>query len=159
MQEGFGDKKRNSRDTKLRRADLPWDIASDRDLVFEMTASMLMVPERPGEPILLKCPDHFRSVFPGHARVSEEMGTKMAEWAEHGGHGGQDRHSKELIDSARAAARGGKEALQTWWRAHGREDRAIVDTIMDELKDTARRADETNDDLFPEEATEDQEVA
>lgn len=149
MQEGFGDKRRNARDTKLRRADLPWDIAADRDLIFEMSASMLMVPEHPGQPILLKCPDHFRGLFAGNKRVDAEMGERMRAWAEAGG---ADPEEKALLDGARTAARGGRDALQAFWAKLDQAQRAIVNTIMDELKCTATTALPTGDDnLFADE--------
>lgn len=158
MQEGWGDKKRNARDTKLRRADLPWDIASDRDLIFEMTSSMIMEPERPGQPVLLKCPDHFRGLFANQARLSMETGERMREWAENGG---QDRETKQLLDKAENAARGGKASLQEFWSGLDKQtQRPVVHTIMDRLKELAVAADEgMEDELFDKPIDEDMQRA
>lgn len=146
MQEGFGNNRKNARETKLRRADIPWDIAADRDLIFEMSASMLMVPEHPGQPLLLKCPDHFRSLFAGNKRVDTEMGLKMQAWA---AAGGSDPTEKKLLDDAREAARRGRDALQTFWSGINQDAKAVVNTIMDELKVTATNAtSQTGDNLF-----------
>ena len=150
MQEGFGNNRKNARDTKLRRADLPWDIAADRDLIFEMSASMLMVPEHPGQPILLKCPDHFRSMFAGNKRVDAEMGEQMQAWA---ANGGSNPNEKMLLDDARTSARGGRDALQQFWLGLSQDERAIVNTIMGELKETATKAASgTGDNLFDDDA-------
>lgn len=47
-----------------------------------------------------------------------------------------------ILDAARAAATGGKEALQAHWKGISPDDRAVVNTIIDEIKETALRADE-----------------
>lgn len=134
----------NSRATKLRRADLPWDIAADKDLVFEMTASFLMTPERPGVPIPLKCADQFKPTFGNGVPIGEAAGEAMAKWS----NGGDTLAAKALLDEARAEARKGKAAVQAHWQKLDRDQRRIVNSIMDELKDLAAEADEAPEDPF-----------
>ena len=129
----------NARPTKLRRPDLAWDIAADKDLVFEMTGSILMVPERPGEPVLLKCADQFKSIFGAGGVLTEQAGEQMAAWAAGGGAG-----PKALLDEARAAARQGRAAFERHWKGLSRADRATVKIIMDELKESAEEADRSS---------------
>lgn len=133
----------NSRETKLRRKDIPWDVASDRDLIFEMTAAMVMEPKAPGQPVLLKCPDHFRGLFAGNARVSPKMGRAMRLWAESGG---RDPGEKRLLDDARTEARKGKAEFTAWWKGRTKDERAVLESIMDELRQTAERADAASSD-------------
>jgi hypothetical protein len=122
--------------TKLRRPDLAWNIAADGDLVFEMTASFLMVPESPGVPIMLKCADQFKGIFGPGDVMTEAAGEAMAAWAN-----GAGTNTKAILDEARVAARCGKEALTAHWKALPRGERTIVNTIMDELRRLATEAD------------------
>lgn len=146
MQTGYGNNAKNARPTKLRRADIPWDIASDKDLIFEMTASMILEPERPGEPVMLKCPDHFRSVFRQGRRLSKDMGDEMRTWAEEGG---EDPETKKLLDDAQDVARKGMAALDAWWKALPKEKRPIVASIGAQLRSAAEAADQVDgDDMF-----------
>ncbi len=142
----------NARSTKLRRDDLPWDIAADKDLVFEMTASFLMDPAAPGVPILLKCADAFKAIFGQRQMIGEEAGRAMLRWAT-----GDDEHraNKTLLDRARDEARKGRDALNAFWKALPTEQRGIVNVIMDEIKALANDAEaaKTASDLFAGEAT------
>lgn len=131
-------KVQNARATKLRRPDLPWDIAADRDLVFEMTASFLMDPAHPGVPIVLKCADAFKPIFAKGGMVDEAAGRAMVAWST----GADDqRVAKKLLDEAREQARKGKAAAAAFWKSLDRPKREIVHTIMDELQDLATAAD------------------
>ena len=142
MQAGFGQDAKNARPTKIRREDIPWDIASDRDLIFEMTAAMILEPERPGQPVILKCPDHLRGLFPQGKRLSVDMGKGMRTWADEGG---RDRGAKDLLDMAEAKAREGKEAFVAWWGGITKDERRIVKPKIDALQRIAEEADSVDD--------------
>ena len=63
---------RNARKTKTRRADVPWDVAGDGDLLFEMTAMMMLDPAAPGCPVhQIKCADQFRALFDPRRPMTE----------------------------------------------------------------------------------------
>lgn len=130
----------NMKETKLRRADLPWDIAADRDLIFEMTVAMLMTPEHPGVPVPLKCADQFKHLFQNGQPVGVGVGEEMAAWSL-----GDAENHKVMLDRARAEARKGRAAIDVFWKSLSRPERAIVNTIMDELKGLAARAEEVED--------------
>jgi hypothetical protein len=145
MQKGFGDKAVNARNTKTRRIDVPWDPASDGDLMFEMTAMVMLDPKNPGYPVhQIKMADQFKGIFDPNKPMDEETGRLMAEWA-------QDQRSgaaqKAVMDTAREAARGGKEALRSHWRQISETDRALCRTIVGELERIAGEADARQDDL------------
>jgi hypothetical protein len=108
MQPGFGDKAKNARDQDAPE-DVPWDPASDGDLMFEMTAMVILDPSAPGCPVhQIKVADQFKGLFDPRRFMSEATGFAMAEWAK--GQGGAHKQ-KETMDLAREKARGGTDAV------------------------------------------------
>ncbi|MEH3121209.1 MAG: hypothetical protein PGN16_04380 [Sphingomonas phyllosphaerae] len=140
MQQGFGDKAKNARKTKTRREDVPWDPASDGDLMFEMTAMIILDPIAPGCPVhQIKVADQFKGLFDRRKPMSEETGAAMAEWA--AGQGGANAQ-KETMDHAREQARAGTDAFTAWWNSDdGKAARPVVRPIMDEIKALCADAD------------------
>lgn len=144
MQTGFGDKARNARKTKTRLYNVPWDIAGDGDLMFEMTAMMMLDPSAPGCPVhQVKCADQFKGLFDKARPMSEDTGRAMVDWAR-----GQEQASKAKahMDRAREVARGGVQAYADWWKTdEGIAARKDVWPIRDEIKAIAERADQEGD--------------
>ncbi len=129
----------NARQTKTRRADVPWDPAADGDLMFEMTAMMILDPEHPGCPVYrIKCADQFKGLFDPRKPLDEEIGRKMASWAQ-GQASGED--AKRIMDDARRIARDGTEAFRAWWSGDGKAHRDTLRPIIDELRRIAEEAD------------------
>lgn len=151
MQSGFGDKAKNARPTKTRRADVPWDPASDGDLMFEMTAMVILDPSAPGCPVhQIKVADQFKNLLDPRRPMSEATGAAMAEWAR--GQGGAQAQ-KEVMDTAREKARGGTATFTAWWQSdEGKLARNIVRPIMPEIQEICAAADaeaaRTDDDPF-----------
>lgn len=151
MQQGYGDKTKNARKTKTRRDDVPWDPASDSDLMFEMTAMIILDPIAPGCPVhQIKVADQFKNLFNPRQPMSEATGSAMAEWAK--GQGGAQKQ-KEVMDLAREKARGGSQAFRVWWTSEdGKAARNVVRPIMDDIQAICAAADEeaarTDDDPF-----------
>lgn len=141
MQQGFGDKAKNARKTKTRREDVPWDPASDGDLMFEMTAMVILDPIAPGCPVhQIKVADQFKSLFDPRRPFTEQTGLAMADWAKNQG-GAQQQ--KALMDLARDKARGGTETFTAWWNSdEGKAARSFVRPIMDEVQALCRAADD-----------------
>lgn len=141
----------NARKTKTRRADVPWDVAADGDLIFEMTAMAILDHEHPGCPrYQIKVADQFKRLFRADLPLTRDIGREMAEWSRGRGSALEE---KAMLDAARTAARGGKDSLQKHWSALTQAQRDIVRTIMDDLKKTAIEADERaaqSDNLFAE---------
>ena len=131
---------RNARPTKTRRADVPYDVAADGDLIFEMTAMMMLDPRAPGCPVWqIKCADQFRALFDPAIPMTEATGRAMAEWAR--GQGEAQRR-KSVMDAARDQARRGTGAFTVWWQsAEGKSARDAVRPILDELRSLAQDAD------------------
>lgn len=141
MQQGFGDKAKNARKTKTRREDVPWDPASDADLMFELTAMVILDPSAPGCPIhQIKVADQFKGLFDPRKPMSEATGFAMGEWAK--GQGGAHKQ-KETMDLAREKARGGTATFTTWWQSdEGKAARPVVRPIMEEIQALCRVADQ-----------------
>lgn len=132
--------KLNARPTKTRRKDVPWDVASDGDLMFEMTAMVMLDPKAPGRPTyLIKCADGFKATFDQNAQMGVHTGLELAKWSLSQGDG---RAQKAVMDAARAVAGRGTKAFTEWWNSDdGKAARGTVRPIIDELKDLASEAD------------------
>lgn len=141
MQAGFGDSAKNARATKTRRADVPWDPAADGDLMFEMTAMMILDPRAPGRPVhQIKCADQFKMLFDPRRPMTEETGRAMAEWARGGGNSAAE---KAVMERAREVARGGAKAFTAWWQSdEGKNSREVVRSVLGECQEIAQKADE-----------------
>lgn len=127
----------NAVPTKLRRRDIPWDVDSDKDLIFEMT-TLVVLDGQPGCPThQIKVNDQHKAIFPPTVPISFETGVRMAEWSMDRG----DAHEiKALMDAARAEARGGREGFIAWFRGLSAASRGHLQLIMPELKMIAERA-------------------
>lgn len=140
----------NARATKTRRKDVPWDPASDGDLMFEMTTMVILDPSAPGCPVhQIKVADQFKGLLDPTRPMGVETGRAMAEWARGQGNA---QAQKAILDDARAVARSGKAAFTEWWKSNP-QHRALVKTILEECQDLASAADataanSTNDDPF-----------
>lgn len=151
MQQGYGGKAKNARKTKTRRDDVPWDPASDGDLMFEMTTMVILDPADPGCPIhQIKVSDQFKNILNPRVQMGVETGRQMAIWAK--GQGGA-REQKDVMDAARATARKGKESFFNWWNTEGKKTTAaglsyrdVVKPIKSQLQAAAETADAERDD-------------
>lgn len=127
------------RKSKIRRSDLGYDFACDKDAIFEMTSVLLLESGSRGAPTHIKVSDEHLMCFPEGRQITEESGRMLARWA---AGENMDEARRKLLEAARNAAADGKEAFKTWWAKVPREDRAAVQPIMDELAEKARKADE-----------------
>jgi len=155
MQRGFGNSAKNARPTKLRREDVPWDIAGDASLIFEMTVQIILDPSAPGCPVhQIKVADQFKGLLDPRRPMGVETGRAMAEWAM--GQGDAQKQ-KEVLDAARDAARGGKEAFLAFYNGEeGKSQRVLIRTILEDCQRISAEADaevarEDGDDPFEDE--------
>lgn len=140
MQQKDGKIMKNARATKTRRQDVPWDPATDGDLMFEMTASIILDPSAPGCPVhQIKVSDQFKGLFDPRIPMGEATGVAMAEWAKGEG---EAQKQKETMDFAREKARGGRAVFTAWWNSdEGKASRGTVRPIIEELGAIADAAD------------------
>ena len=135
---------------KTRRKDIPWDVAADGELIFEMTAMVILDHEHPGFPkYQVKVADQFKRLLPAGDPISEEAGRQMARWSKNQNSAAED---KALMDQARAKAREGRAAMRAWWPTVPQERLPVLDVILKELQKTAAEADQrvANADPFAE---------
>lgn len=130
---------KNAMPTKTRRDDVPWDVAGDKDLLFEMTIMAILDPQHPGCPLYqIKVPDQFKAMLPRDRPLTEDTGRELARWS-------RDQTSatanKALMDSARLEAGRGTAAMAAWWKSRSPAEQSILLPIRDELKATAQKAD------------------
>ena len=131
------------RKTKTRDARIPWDVASDADLLFEMTAQVMLDPSAPGCPVYpVKRPDQLAAVFDPTRPLSEETGRQLAYWSKRQGDGAR---VKEVLDAAEFAAREGSEALRAHWSELSKGEQQIVRAKADQLRRIAAEADAARD--------------
>lgn len=144
-----GWKEVNARATKTRRSDVPWDPASDGDLMFEMTTMVILDPAAPGCPVhQIKVADQFKGLLNPNQPMNEATGRAMAEWAKGQGNA---QAQKDILDRARDAARKGKDAFTAYYNSdEGKTNRQLIKTILGQCQDLAGAADaETQDDGDP----------
>lgn len=129
---------KNARPTKTRKDDIPFDIASDRDLMFELTAQVIMDPKYPGTPkYLVKCADGFRNILLPDYVITEATGRDMARWSKRAG---EALAEKALMDAARAKAREGRKEMREWWGKLSPDDAATLKSILPQLQEIAAEA-------------------
>ena len=88
----------------------------------------------------MKVADQFKAIFDKNKPMDEETGRQMAQWAN-----GQDSagKTKATLDAARDAARNGTDAFRQWWKDNA-DQRALANTIMDDLKAISEAADKAD---------------
>jgi hypothetical protein len=90
-----------------------WTPVCEKNLLFDVTTSLLFTPDRPGYPKPIKLYDKHRPFFPEDKQVSREAGARLAEWAR-----GAVRPQLDLpalLDLGDLAARQGSRRLEQWW--------------------------------------------
>ena len=83
-----------------------WIPDAEKSLPFEMTASFLLLAERPGVPIPIKLPQPLRSIFPLDQPINEDSGARLAAWARGRRVGAAGGAGLDRADRRRADARG-----------------------------------------------------
>lgn len=138
------------RTTVVAAADRPilerWQAIAEKRFAYELTASFLLLPDNPGVPLPLKLQEQHKAAFPAGERVSERSGAKLAEWA--GTDNATTRHDvHEPVDIRQAgtdAASEGTAALQAWFKALTKEQKAELKDFLDStLKPIAAIADDS----------------
>lgn len=61
-----------------------WVPVCEKNLPYELTASFLLLPDRPGVPLPIKLQEQHRHLFPLDAPITEASGQQLAVWARGG---------------------------------------------------------------------------
>lgn len=125
-------------------ADLPlnerWQPIAEKRFAYELTASFLMTPDRPGVPLPLKLQEQHRHAFPEGSQMGSEAGEKLAAWAS----GGKPPADTSYSD-ALAIADQGTDAFRAWWKDNP-DKRDAIKARLPELQAHAEAADGRSDD-------------
>lgn len=83
-----------------------WIPICDKRFLFEMTASFILLPDRPGVPIPIKLQEQHKPFFPLDRPITEEAGRKLAEWAK----GSTGSAASAIADGASLRGQGAPQA-------------------------------------------------
>jgi len=61
-----------------------WIPVCEKNLPYELTASLLLMPDRPGVPNPIKLQEQHKALFPLTQPITEESGARLAAWARGG---------------------------------------------------------------------------
>jgi len=113
-----------------------WIPICEKTLPFELTASFLLMADRPGIPLPIKLQQQHRDLFPLDKPITETSGERLAAWAKGGAVSTAARALSAPDWAARIAAAGTKDALKTL----NRELKAATTTMAPSLIETLRAA-------------------
>lgn len=74
-----------------------WLPICEKNLPYELTASFLLMAEKPGVPVPMKLQEQHRPLFPLDRPITEESGARIAEWAS----GGKPQRAEPPASSSR----------------------------------------------------------
>lgn len=147
-----------------------WMPICEKRFPYEMTVSMVMLPDHPGVPVPVKIQEQHRFAFPEGSRVDEAAGRQLAAWARGGksrrpdvpaspgtaaeGGGaqpspgpaadhfpGMTADQNRLIEEAWRKAEQGYPALKAWFAGLSDADAAVVKPFMAGPKKRAQEMD------------------
>ena len=105
-----------------------WIPVCEKNILYELTASLLLTPDAPGVPHPIKLQDTHRPFFPPGEPISEAAGAALAAWAR-GGVSAPDR----------ARRRGGSLRARATRQAMVTEIRALADSAAGPRASASRR--------------------
>jgi hypothetical protein len=114
-----------------------WIPICEKSLPYELTASFLLMADKPGVPHPIKLEQQHRALFPSDKRISENAGADLAAWAKGGAAPKKPDANDTATDwlTAIADARTKDELL-----AVGKQLRAAKGTMLDSALDNLRAA-------------------
>jgi len=121
-----------------------WRPICEKNFIYEMTTSILLLPDQPGVPIFTKLQEQHKDCFNSDNKISSRSGELMRGWAEN--------QKSDLIKESEDIAIMGTERLKQYWNNLNADQKAELLFHKPKLKTIA----ETNDDKLPENETENQ---
>lgn len=123
-----------------------WIPICDKRLPYELTASFILLPNRPGVPVPIKLQEQHKALFPLDKPITEESGRLIAVWAAGGTStppADAPAHTPdETLANLRAASLEGSAELRKMWEKElTREQRIQYEPHLDALKRAAALAD------------------
>lgn len=90
-----------------------WIPICDKRLPFELTASFVLTPDKPGIPQPIKLQEQHRHIFPPDKHIDEDSGKRLADWAR----GGTSKPPESTSDET-AARKAALDGITATLRAH-----------------------------------------
>lgn len=108
----------------------------DANFIYEMTVHIELRQERPGVPIIGKCPEMLMHAFPKGKQIDNATGAAIATWCrgdapksdapKAGADDGPTPDAEALIVTAKSTAEGGVEIYKEWFQSLDREARECL---------------------------------
>jgi hypothetical protein len=117
-----------------------WIPICEKTVPFEFTVSFLMTPDHPGVGRPIKLQEQHRVMFPEGAKIDEECGKRISEWA----HGATPEPVVDpVLQKLRDASLLGSVHLHEAWEKIGKSERMRLGADhLESLKQAAIKADE-----------------
>lgn len=135
-------KDENGRQKIVAAADRPleerWEPTAAKGLMYELTLSLLVLPDRPGVPHPVKLQEQHRHLVSLDRPLSAETGAELAAWAA-GGAAPSDA-DPELLAAGEEWAAQGPGPLNTWWKGLTKDQKAQLQGDIERLMGVAKRA-------------------
>jgi hypothetical protein len=132
-----------------------WIPICEKTLPYELTASFLLVPDRPGIPQPIKLQAQHRAFVPLDQPLDEKIGAALAEWARGKPAAAApiqpeaaEADQRTLVDWGESTARDGLKALQGWWSGLSATQRKQLANEKDRLKQIAQATEEAGAEAF-----------
>lgn len=134
-----------------------WIPICEKTLPYELTASFLLVPDRPGVPQPIKLQAQHRAFVPLDQPLDEKIGAGLAEWARGKpaapAVAGKEERAAELdkqslIDWGESTARDGLKALRGWWSSLSAAQKKTLASEKERLKQIAQATEDAGAEAF-----------
>ena len=112
-----------------------WHPICEKNFIYEMTASVLLLPDQPGVPIFTKLQEQHKDCFKHDEKISSRAGELMRAWAEN--------EKSDLIKEAEEVALLGTDRLKQYWNGLTKEQKAELLFHKPKLKTIAENEDAT----------------
>ena len=126
-----------------------WTPICEKEFMFEMTTSLMLLADRPGYPHHYKVQDQHKDFFPLDKPIDENAGRLLAEWAGSGKERPDNTEEVKKIDQAAdllkqagQAANKGTETLRKFWNNLTPEQKKEISKEKQNLKDVAAQVDQ-----------------
>lgn len=120
-----------------------WTGIHERNMPYEATVSMLLLPRAPGveigERVMLKCPEELLPIFTRAGWINEDTGRELAGWL--GGAIPVDKRAEGLRSKALEAGLDGMAALKHFWDGLPKDERALLRDGWADIKASAEAVD------------------
>jgi hypothetical protein len=121
---------RNGRETTV-IVPVGWTPIAEKNLLYDVTTSLLFTPDDPGVPQPIKLYERHRPFFPAGKRITQEAGRLLAQWCAGGAPQPPEAGELPLLERAQLAASSGTAALKAFWdRLTVRADRVRIRPLL-----------------------------